>query len=159
MLEGSIKDKLTNFILPFVCRNHTWNIFCFMKSKKVGFIWPQWPIDLSVIITLSLILDTGSRMRPLHSDRKANDIKADRFNMFSWWLFSSTKEPSKENKMEQFLTPCIWCHLPSLSLKYTKHWRQKEIKLVYSVFLNINDTLIMKNKWFPSVKLIPKSVL
>lgn len=46
-----------------------------------------------------------------------------------------------------------------MSLKYAKYCSQKEIKLIYSVSLNINDTLIMKNKWFPSVKFIPKSVL
>lgn len=46
-----------------------------------------------------------------------------------------------------------------MSLKYTKYCSQKEIKLIYSGSLNINDTLIMKNKWFPSVKFIPKSVL
>lgn len=46
-----------------------------------------------------------------------------------------------------------------MSLNYTKYCSQREIKLIYSGALNSNDTLIMKNKWFPSVKFIPWSAL
>lgn len=53
------------------------------------------------------------------------------------------------------------CLMPPafMTLKQTKYCSQKETKLIYFISLNINGTLIMKNKWFPSVKFIPKSVL
>lgn len=108
-MEGSIKDQLTHFRHPGIClqKSHLKHLL-FYGVKK----W-----DLSnlsdLLIYQLLILDTDSRMRPLSllSDRKANEITTDMwfrgdYSQVRWSL-------PLENRMEQFLTPCIWCHLPS----------------------------------------------
>lgn len=147
-------NPLISDILKLVCRKLTWSIYYFMESESGIYL-------TSVIywcISYLLVLDTDSRMRPLSPPRQKSRLNYNRC-LISWWLISGEMKPTPGKQNGAFLNSMYLMPPASMSLKYTKYCSQREIKLIYSGALNSNDTSIMKNKWFPSVKFIPWSAL
>lgn len=145
-----MEDKLSDFRHPEASfqKAHLKHLLLYAVKKWV----------LSNLSNLSmyqlLMLHTDSTMRPLSPSRQKSQLNYNRC-LISWWLISGEMKLTPRKQNGAVLKSMYLMPPASISLKCTKYCSQREIKLIYSGSLNSNDTLIMKNKWFPSVKFIP----